>query len=92
MILGPLLFVLIMLIPTPEDMPDIAKTVLAMSIWVIVWWITEAIPLYATALLPLGLLPVLGILPVDEVASEYMHPIIILLLGMFMIALCSRKV
>ena len=91
MILGPLLFALIMLMPTPEDMPEIAKTVLAMSIWVIVWWITEAIPLYATALLPLGLLPVLGILPIDEVASEYMHPIIILLLGMFMIALAVEK-
>ena len=91
LILGPVMFLLILLMPTPEDMPEIAKTVLAMSIWVIVWWITEAIPLYATALLPLGLLPVLGILPVDEVASEYMHPIIILLLGMFMIALAVEK-
>ena len=77
--------------PTPEGMPEIAKTVLAMSIWIIIWWITEAIPLYATALLPLGLIPVLGILPIDIVASEYMHPIIILLLGMFMIALAVEK-
>ena len=89
--LGPALFFLILFIPTPDGMSDSAKAVLAISVWMIVWWITEAIPVYATALLPLGLIPVLGILPVKEVASEYMHPIIVLLLGMFMIALAIEK-
>lgn len=89
--LGPALFFLILLMPSPDGMSDSAKAVLAISVWMIVWWITEAIPVYATALLPLGLIPVLGILPVKEVASEYMHPIIVLLLGMFMIALAIEK-
>ncbi|RDJ31226.1 MAG: SLC13/DASS family transporter [Crenarchaeota archaeon] len=91
MILGPLLFFIILLIPTPEGMPETAKPVLAISVWMIVWWITEAIPVYATALLPLGLIPLLGVLPVKQIASEYMHPIIVLLLGMFMIALSIEK-
>ncbi|MDX1440968.1 MAG: DASS family sodium-coupled anion symporter, partial [Nitrosopumilaceae archaeon] len=84
-------FFLIIFLPTPEGMPELAKGVFAISVWMIVWWITEAIPVYATALLPLGLMPVLGILSVKEVASEYMHPIIVLLLGMFMIALAIEK-
>src|SRR3990170_3285005 len=91
MVLGPALFFLVLAIPTPEEMPEMAKGVLAISVWMIVWWITEAIPVYATALLPIGLLPVLGVLPVKDVASEYMHPIIVILLGMFMIALAIEK-
>jgi len=91
MFLGPLLFFLILIIPTPEGMSDPAKAVLAISVLMIIWWITEAIPVYATALLPLGLIPALGVITLKEVASEYMHPIIVLLLGMFMIALAIEK-
>jgi sodium-dependent dicarboxylate transporter 2/3/5 len=91
MVLGPLLFFIILFFPTPEGMNETAKIVLAISVWMIVWWITEAIPVYATALLPMGLIPLMGILPVKEIASEYMHPIIVLLLGMFMIALAIEK-
>ncbi len=91
MVLGPSLFLLILLMPTPEGMTIPAKAVFAISAWMITWWITEAIPVYATALLPLGLIPALQILPVKDVASEYMHPIIVLLLGMFMIALAIEK-
>jgi solute carrier family 13 (sodium-dependent dicarboxylate transporter), member 2/3/5 len=91
MVLGPFLFFIILAIPTPEEMPEMAKMVFAIAVWMIVWWITEAIPVYATALLPIGLLPVLGVLPVKDVAAEYMHPIIVLLLGMFMIALAIEK-
>jgi solute carrier family 13 (sodium-dependent dicarboxylate transporter), member 2/3/5 len=91
MVIGPSLFFLILLYPTPAEMGESAKMVLAISVWMIVWWITEAIPVYATALLPIGLIPAMGILPVDEIAAEYMHPIIVLLLGMFMIALAIEK-
>lgn len=91
MVLGPVLFFLIITMPTPEGMSDTAKAVLAISIWMIIWWITEAIPVYATALLPMGLIPILGILPIKQIAAEYMHPIIVLLLGMFMIALAIEK-
>lgn len=91
MIIGPVLFFMIMLMPTPLGMPETAKAVLAIALWMIVWWITEAIPIYATAFLPLGLMPVMGVLPLNQVAAEYMHPIVILLLGMFMIALAIEK-
>ncbi len=91
MALGPVLFFLVLFYPTPEGMSEQAKIVLAISVWMIVWWITEAIPVYATALLPIGLIPLMGVLPVKDIAAEYMHPIIVLLLGMFMIALAIEK-
>lgn len=91
MVIGPSLFFLILFYPTPAEMSESAKIVLAISVWMIIWWITEAIPVYATALLPIGLIPAMGILSVDKIAAEYMHPIIVLLLGMFMIALAIEK-
>lgn len=91
MALGPALFFIVLLYPTPDGMSESAKIVLAVSLWMVVWWITEAIPVYATALLPMGLIPLMGIVPVKEIAAEYMHPIIVLLLGMFMIALAIEK-
>jgi len=91
MVLGPLLFLIIVIMPTPSGMSEPAKAVLAISVWMIVWWITEAIPVYATALLPMGLIPLMGVLPIKNIAAEYMHPIIVLLFGMFMIALAIQK-
>jgi sodium-dependent dicarboxylate transporter 2/3/5 len=91
MIAGPVLFFLIIAMPTPDGMPESAKIVLAISMWMVVWWITEAIPIYITAFLPMGLMPVMGVLELRDVAAEYMHPIIVLLLGMFMMALAFEK-
>ncbi|HEX6294218.1 MAG TPA: anion permease, partial [Nitrososphaeraceae archaeon] len=93
LVLGPLFFiVIIFLFPTsspssPDGLSENGKYVLAISVWMIIWWITEAIHVYATALLPLGLMPVMGVLPLENVAAEYMHNIIVLLLGMFLIAI-----
>jgi solute carrier family 13 (sodium-dependent dicarboxylate transporter), member 2/3/5 len=67
------------------------KYVLAISVWMIIWWITEAIHVYATALLPLGLIPVMGVLPLENIAAEYMHNIVVLLLGMFLIAIAIER-
>lgn len=91
LLLGPVLFLGTSLMPTPEGLSIHGKFVLAISFWMIIWWITEAISVYATALLPLGLMPVTGVLPLKDVATEYMHPIIVLLLGMFLIALAIEK-
>jgi sodium-dependent dicarboxylate transporter 2/3/5 len=94
LVLGPLSFiVIIFLFPTssPDGLSENGKYVLAISVWMIIWWITEAIHVYATALLPLGLMPVMGVLPLENVAAEYMHNIIVLLLGMFLIAIAIER-
>jgi sodium-dependent dicarboxylate transporter 2/3/5 len=97
LVLGPFSFILIIsLFPTsvtssPEGLSENGKYVLAISVWMIIWWITEAIHVYVTALLPLGLMPVMGVLPLENVAAEYMHNIIVLLLGMFLIAIAIER-
>jgi sodium-dependent dicarboxylate transporter 2/3/5 len=89
--LGPVIFALIFLGPTPDGLSEQGKIVLAIAAWMIIWWITEAISVYATALLPLGLMPVMSVIPLGDVAGEYMHPIVVLLLGMFLIAITIEK-
>ncbi len=56
-----------------------------------VWWITEAVPLAVTSLIPLILFPVFGILKSNEIAGSYINSIIFLFLGGFMIALAMEK-
>lgn len=56
-----------------------------------IWWVTEAIPIPATAMIPLVLFPLLGILPIGQTASPYANPIIFLFLGGFVIALAMER-
>lgn len=55
------------------------------------WWITEALPIPATSLLPLFLFPLLGILPIQSAASPYANPVIYLFLGGFLIAAALER-
>ena len=63
----------------------------AIAVLMAVWWITEAIPLAATSLIPLILFPLFGILKSDEIAGSYINSIIFLFLGGFMIALAMER-
>ena len=56
-----------------------------------IWWMTEAIPLFATALLPLVLFPLLGIMSGKEAAPSYINSTIVLFIGGFMIALTMQR-
>lgn len=62
-----------------------------LAAWMALWWITEAIPLYATALLPLAVLPLAGARPVGAVAAPYAHELIFLFLGGFVVALAMER-
>lgn len=61
------------------------------ALWMGLWWMTEVIPLYATALLPLVLLPVLGAASMKEAAAPYGHDLIFLFLGGFILALAMQR-
>ena len=67
-------------------------TVIAIAAWMIIWWITEAVSISVTALIPLALFPLLGIGTIKEVASNYANPIVYLFFGGFVIALALEKV
>ncbi len=89
--LGPLLFVLALLMPTPEGMSPDAQRILAGTAWMAAWWITEAIPIPVTSLLPIVLFPITGAMSVGQVTAPYANPNVFLFLGGFMIAVCMEK-
>ncbi|MFW0780964.1 DASS family sodium-coupled anion symporter [Rossellomorea marisflavi] len=91
LILGPLLFLLSVLFVNPSDLSQEGRMVLAVTLWVATWWITEAIPIPATSLLPIILLPILNAVPMANVTASYGNPIVFLFLGGFMIALAMEK-
>ena len=64
---------------------------LALTLWMAVWWITEALPIAGTALLPLILMPLLGILKIAPVSANYMHPTVLLYMGGFLLATGIEK-
>ncbi len=90
-LLGPVLAVPVLLGDIPGLSPG-AENMLAVAIIMAAWWATEAFPLAVTALLPLILLPALGIMPMSQTASSYAHPITFLLLGGFALALAVERV
>ncbi len=83
---GLAVMVLLLLLPPPADMPLVAWHAAAVGVLMAIWWVTEAIPISATALVPLVLFPPLHIAPIGDAASPYANPIIFLFLGGFMIA------
>ena len=89
--LGPLLFALTLIFFNPEGLSPEAKGVLASTIWIATWWITEAIPIPAASLLPLVLFPLTGSLDMKTAASAYGDETIFLFMGGFIIALAMEK-
>src|SRR6056297_2471771 len=75
-----------LLLPPPGAMPEPAWRAAGLALMMALWWLTEALPLAATALLPLALAPLLGLAPIEDVAPSYAHPLILLFLGGFLIA------
>jgi sodium-dependent dicarboxylate transporter 2/3/5 len=83
--LGPALAGVVLLL-SPGDDPLVARMA-AIAAWMACWWISEAVPIAVTALLPLVLIPVSRISPVGDVAVSYGRSTIFLFLGGFLIAL-----
>ena len=72
-------------------MPPAAWRTTALALLLAVWWMTEALPLGATSLLPLVLSPLLGIASIEDAASPYANPTVFLFLGGFLIALAVER-
>ena len=89
--LGPAAFLLIIfLVDTPGLNPE-AKAMLALTAWMAIWWISEALPIAGTALLPLIFMPTLGLLKIGDVSANYMHPTVLLYMGGFLLATGIEK-
>ena len=90
-VLGPVSFFLILFFFHPEGLNPEAKAVLATTSWIAIWWITEAIPIPATSLLPIVLFPLTGGLALDQTTAAFGHKLIFLYVGGFIIAISIEK-
>jgi len=99
-VLGPVLAaVVFFLLPDSYTSPSgdtlalsiYARYVAAIGLWMGFWWMTEALPVYITAMLPLALFPLAGDAPIKEVAIPYGHPLVFLFLGGFLVALAVER-
>ena len=90
LLLGPALFALLLAVDLEPGRPEVSRMA-AVALLMATWWITDAIPLFATALVPLILYPLLGIERTGETAPVYFNSTIVLFIGGFMIALTMEK-
>ncbi|WP_297800334.1 DASS family sodium-coupled anion symporter [uncultured Polaribacter sp.] len=89
--LGPIIFFLIQFLPITV-VSEKADAVIAVAIWMVIWWITETVNIAVTALLPLILFPLLKVMEIADVGANYGSPIIFLFFGGFVLALALEKV
>lgn len=91
LLLGPLAFAAMMLAPAPAGLSAAGWATAALGVWMAIWWATEALPLFVTALLPLVLLPLLGVADIKAAAAPFANPVVFLLLGGFLIGLAVER-
>jgi sodium-dependent dicarboxylate transporter 2/3/5 len=88
---GFVVFLILLLIPAPEGLSEAAWSTAAVTVLMGIWWILEALPISATALLPIVLFPVLGVVSIKEATTPYANPLIFLFMGGFILALAMEK-
>jgi sodium-dependent dicarboxylate transporter 2/3/5 len=88
---GPLLFAGIQISDPQFWFTETGWDVFSIASWMVIWWIFEAIPIFATALLPMILFPITGVFTLTDATSPYASPIIFLFMGGFMLALAMEK-
>lgn len=89
--LGPILFLIMCFITPPEGMSNAAMKVAAITVLMAIWWITEAVPIPATSLLPILLYPLLNVTNAKEVTASYADPTIYLFMGGFFVAVTMER-
>jgi sodium-dependent dicarboxylate transporter 2/3/5 len=88
---GLIVFVVMLFMPAPAGMEVSAWRVAALTILMATWWMTQALPLTVTALLPFLVLPLMGIMTAQDVAKEYYSPTLFLILGGAFLALAIER-
>ncbi|MCR9141789.1 MAG: SLC13 family permease [bacterium] len=88
---GPLSAVAILVFTDLDPANPLVTRTAAVAAWMALWWLTEAVPLAATALLPLALFPALGVASGKSIAGAYINSTIFLFLGGFLLALAMER-
>lgn len=90
-VVGLLAFLLTLMLPAPAGLPSEAWHTAGLVVWMAAWWMTEAVPLSATALLPFIVLPLLGVAEAEDTAAAYYSPIMFLFIGGAFLALAIER-
>ena len=90
-ILGPVAFIILMLTGPFDGLSSSGHSILSSTLWIAIWWITEAVPIAATALLPIILFPLSGGMELTTTTASYGHKFVFLYLGGFLIAIGIEK-
>ena len=91
LILGPLVFFIVKIFYNPNELSEEGLAILASTLWVAIWWVTEAVPIYVTALIPIILFPLSGGLELKQTTSAYGHKFVFLFVGGFILAIAIEK-
>ncbi len=90
-VVGVLAFIVLLLAPAPAGLELAGWRTVAVAALMATWWMTDAVPIPATALLPLVLFPMLNIAPITEAAAPFANPLIYLYAGGFTIAIGMQR-
>ena len=91
LILGPLFFILIHLYFDGDGLSGQGRDILAITVWIGIWWVLEVLPIAVTALLPIVLFPLLDTISLGETTASYGHKYVFLYMGGFMLAMAIEK-
>jgi len=91
LISGPLLFLAMQFFSPPAGMSESAYSLLSITLWMALWWVTESVPIAITALLPIILFPMTGAIDLQTTTASYGHKYIFLYMGGFMLAIAIEK-
>ena len=91
LILGPVVFIITIFFFKPEGLSIEGNAILASTLWIAIWWISEAVPYAITSLLPIILFPLTGALGLVETSASYGHRYIFLYIGGFILAIAIER-
>lgn len=91
LVLGPVAFVLMLLFFKPKGLSPAGVSALASTLWIAIWWVTEAVPIPVTSLLPIILFPALSLGKMKDILAPYAEPTIYLFLGGFVVAVAIER-
>ncbi len=85
------MFLVTILVLPGDHSNSLAVRTAGIAVWMGIWWLTEAVPLAVTSLLPLVFFPAMGVLKAGDIASTYMNDVVFLFIGGFLVALAMEK-
>lgn len=90
-LIGPIIFVIFLNLTPPEGLSKNGFLLLGVTVWMATWWIFEVVPIAVTALIPIILFPLMGILPIAETTQQYGHKYVFLYVGGFILAVAIER-